>query len=118
MEFSKEYWSWLPFANPGDLPDPGGIKPPSLVSLALAGRFFSTEPPGKPIYMHTHTHTHTFIVLTSHANKVMLKILQARLQQYVNSELPDVQARFRKGTRNRDQIENIHWILEKAREFQ
>ena len=48
----------------------------------------------------------------------MLKILQARLQQYVNSELPDVQARFRKGTRTRDQIENIHWILEKAREFQ
>ena len=50
--------------------------------------------------------------------KVMLKILQARLQQYVNSELPDVQAGFRKARGTRDQIANIHWITEKAREFQ
>ena len=49
---------------------------------------------------------------------VMLKILQARLQQYVNCELPDVQAGFRKGRRIRDQTANIHWIMEKAREFQ
>ena len=48
----------------------------------------------------------------------MLKILQARLQQYVNGELPDVQARFRKGRGTRDQIANIRWIIEKAREFQ
>ena len=48
----------------------------------------------------------------------MLKILQARLQQYVNRDLPDVQAGFRKGRRARDQIANIHWIMEKAREFQ
>ena len=48
----------------------------------------------------------------------MLKILQARLQQYVNSEIPDVQAGFRKGRGARDQIANIHWIIEKAREFQ
>ena len=48
----------------------------------------------------------------------MLKIFQARLQQYVNCELPDVQAGFRKGTGIRDQIANIHWIIEKAREFQ
>ena len=48
----------------------------------------------------------------------MLKILQARLQQYMNSELPDVQAGFRKGRGTRDQIANIHWIMEKAREFQ
>ena len=48
----------------------------------------------------------------------MLKILQARLQQYMNRELPDVQAGFRKGRRTRDQIANIHWIMEKAREFQ
>ena len=54
----------------------------------------------------------------SHASKVMLKILQARLQQYVNHELPDVQACFRKGRRTRDQIANICWIMEKAREFQ
>ena len=58
------------------------------------------------------------IVLTSHATKVMLKILQARLQQYVNHELPDVQAGFRKGRGTRDQIANIGWIMEKAREFQ
>ena len=58
------------------------------------------------------------IALISHASKVMLKILQARLQQYVNCELPDVQAGFRKGKGTRDQIANIHWIMEKAREFQ
>ena len=57
-------------------------------------------------------------LLISHASKVMLKILQARLQQYVNCELPDVQAGFRKGRGTRDQIANIHWIMEKAREFQ
>ena len=58
------------------------------------------------------------IALISHASKVMLKILQARLQQYVNRELPDVQAGFRKGRGTRDQIANICWITEKAREFQ
>ena len=58
------------------------------------------------------------IALISHASKVMLKILQARLQQHVNHELPIVQAGFRKGRGTRDQIANIHWIIEKAREFQ
>ena len=58
------------------------------------------------------------IALFSHASKVMLKILQARLQQYVNCELPDVQAGFRKGRGTRHQIANIRWIMEKAREFQ
>ena len=58
------------------------------------------------------------IALISHASKVMLKILQARLQQYVNHELPDVQAGFRKGKGTRDQIANIRWITEKATEFQ
>ena len=58
------------------------------------------------------------IELISHASKVMLKIPQARLQQYVNRELPDVQAGFRKGKGTRDQVANIHWIIEKAREFQ
>ena len=58
------------------------------------------------------------IVLVSHASKVMLKILQAGLQQYVNHELPDVQAGFRKGRGTRDQIANICWIIEKARQFQ
>ena len=58
------------------------------------------------------------IALISHASKVMLKILQARIQQYMNRELPDVQAGFRKGIGTRDQIANIRWIMEKAREFQ
>ena len=58
------------------------------------------------------------IALISHASKVMLKILQDRFQQYLNCELPDVQAGFRKGRGIRDQITNICWIIEKAREFQ
>ena len=58
------------------------------------------------------------IALISHASKVMLKILQARLQQYMNHELPDVQAGFRKSRGTRDQIANIYWIIKKAREFQ
>ena len=56
--------------------------------------------------------------LISHTSKVLLKILQARLQQYMNHELPDVQAGLRKGRGTRDQIANIHWIIEKKREFQ
>ena len=60
---------------------------------------------------------HTFVLIL-HASKVMLRILQARLQQYVNHELPDVQAGFRKGRGTRDQTANICWIIEKAREFE
>ena len=58
------------------------------------------------------------IALISHTSKVLLKFLQVRFQQYMNWELPDVQAEFRKGRGTRDQIVNIHWIIEKAREFQ
>ena len=58
------------------------------------------------------------LALISHTSKVMLKILQARLQQYVNHEIPDVQAGFRKVRGTRDQITNIRWVIEKAREFQ
>ena len=58
------------------------------------------------------------IALISHASKVMLKILQVRLQQFMNRELPDVQAGFRKGRGTRKQIVNIHWIIKKAKEFQ
>ena len=58
------------------------------------------------------------VALISHASKVMVKILQARLQQYMNQELPDAQAGFRKARRTRDQIANICWIIEGAREFQ
>ena len=61
---------------------------------------------------------HWTVALISHASKVMFKILHARLQHYVNQELPDIQAEFRKGRGTRDQISNIHWIIEKAREFQ
>ena len=60
----------------------------------------------------------TALLLISHASNIMLKILQARLQQYVNHELPDVQDGFRKGRGTRDQIANICWIIEKSREFQ
>ena len=62
--------------------------------------------------------TYRTIALISHANKVMPQILQARLQQYINCELPDVQAGFRKGRGISDQIANIHWIIEKASKFQ
>ena len=58
------------------------------------------------------------VALISHTSKVMLKILQARLQQYMNQELADIQVGFRKGTGTRDQIANICWMIEKAREFQ
>ena len=68
--------------------------------------------------MPKNAHKYCTIALISHASKVMLKILQARLQQYMNRELPDVQAVFRKGRGTRDQIANIHWTMEKAREFQ
>ena len=68
--------------------------------------------------MSKNAQTTTQIALISHASKVMLKILQVRLQQYVNRELPYVQAGFRKGRGTRDQIANIHWIMEKGRAFQ
>ena len=68
--------------------------------------------------MPKNAHTTTQIALISQASKVMLKILQARFQQYMNRELPDVQALCRKGRGIRDQIANICWIIEKAREFQ
>ena len=69
----------------------------------------------------THSYNHLPIygqLHSSHASKVMLKILQAGLQQYMNHELPDVQAGFRKGRGTRDQIANIRWVIKKAREFQ
>ena len=74
-----------------------------------------------PIPKKSHTQeciNHRTIALISHASKVMPKILHARLQHYENQDHPDVQAGFRKGRRTRDQIANIHWIIEKAREFQ
>ena len=82
----------------------------SAVATGLEKVSFHSNPKERSNY-----HTIAFI---SHASKVMLKILQARLQQYVNWELPDVQAGFRKGRRTRDQIANICWIIKNATEFQ
>ena len=84
----------------------------SAVATGLGKVSFHSNPNAKEC-----SNYHT-IALISHASKVMLKILQARLQQYVNCELPDIQVGFRKGRGTRDQIANIHWIMEKAREFQ
>ena len=97
MGFSRqEYWSGLPFPSPGDLHDPG-IEPGSPIFQADA---LTSEPPGKA----QECSNYRTIELISHASKVMLKILQARLEQYMNHELSDVQAGFRKGRGTRDQI--------------
>ena len=86
----------------------------SAVATGLEKVSFHSNPKGNAKeYSNYHT-----IVLISHASKVMLKIFQARLQQYMNHELPDVQAGFRKGRGTRDQIANICWIMEKVRESQ
>ena len=74
---------------------------------------FQSQRKAMPKHVQTTAQLHS-----CHTSKVMFKILQARLQQYVNHELPDVQAGFRKGRGTRDKIANIHWIMEKAREFQ
>ena len=87
----------------------------SAVATGLEKVRFHSNPKERQCQRMLKLHT---IALISHASKVMLKILQARLQQYMNHELPDVQAGFRKGRGIRDQIANIHWVIEKAREFQ
>ena len=108
MAFSRqEYWSGLPFSPPGDLPNPG-IQPEFP---ALQADPSLTELKGKP----QECSNYCTIALISHASKVMLKILQGRLQKYMNRELPDVEAGFRKGRGTRDQIANICWILEKSK---
>ena len=87
----------------------------SAVATGLEKVSFPSSPKERQGQRMLKLHT---IALISHASKVMLKILQARLLQYVNRELPDVQAGFRKSRGSRDQITNICWIMEKAREFQ
>ena len=87
----------------------------SSVAKGLENVRFHSNPKERQCQKCSNYHT---IALISHASKVILKILQARLQQYLNCELPDVQAGFRKGRGTRDQIANIHWIIEKGREFQ
>ena len=86
----------------------------SAVATGLEKVSFHSNPKERQCQSCSNYSTITFV---SHASKVMLKILQARLQQYMNHELPDVQAGFRKGRGTRDQIANIPWISEKAREF-
>ena len=86
----------------------------SAVATGLEKVSFHSNPKERQFQRMLNCHT---VALISHASKVMLKILQARLQQYVNCELSDVQAGFRKGRGTRDQIANIHWIIEKARDF-
>ena len=85
----------------------------SAVATGVEKVSFHSNPKGKA----KESSNYCTIALISHASKVMLKILQARLQQYMNCELPDVQAGFRKGRGTRDQIANIRWIIKKAREF-
>ena len=86
----------------------------STVATGLEKVSFHSNPKGNTKdCLNDHT-----VALISDASKVMLKILQARLQEYVNWELPDVQTRFRKGRGTRDQIATIRWIIEKAREFE
>ena len=87
----------------------------SAVATGLEKVSFHSNPKERQCQEYSNYRT---IALISHASKVMLKILQARLQQYVNRELPDVQVGFRKGRGTRDQIGNIHWIIKKARKFQ
>ena len=87
----------------------------SAVATGLEKVSFHSNPKERQCQRMLKYHT---IALISHASKVMLKILQARLQQYMNQELPDIQADFRKGRRTRDQNANICWIIKKAREFQ
>ena len=87
----------------------------SAVATGLEKVSFHSNPKERQCQRMLTYHT---IALISHASKVMLTILQARLQQHVNQELPDVQVGFRKSRGIRDQIANIHWIIEKAREFQ
>ena len=84
----------------------------SGVATGLEKVSFHPNPKEKQCQRYSNNHT---IALISQGSKVMLKILQARLQQYMNCEIPDVQAGFRKGRGTKDQIASIHWIIEKAR---
>ena len=86
----------------------------SAVATGLEKVSFHSNPKERQCQECSNQHT---VALISQASKVILKILKARLQQYMNRELPDVQADFRKGRGTRDQIAKIHWIMEKAREF-
>ena len=87
----------------------------SAVATGLENISFHSSPKGNTKECSNY---HTIALISHASSKIMLKILQVRLQQYVNHELPDVQAGFKKGRGTRHQVANIHWITEKAREFQ
>ena len=114
----QEHWSRLPFPSPGDLSNPG--TEPRSHTLQM-----DSLPTESPVFIPIpkkgnakECSNYCTIALISHASKLMLKIFQARLQQYMNWKLSDVEAGFRKLRGTRDQTANIHWITEKAREFQ
>ena len=116
MEFSRqEYWSGLPFPSPGDLLElrrrsqPSPWVGPGTQQWPQNWKRSVFIPIPKKANVKEYSNYST-VALISHASKVMLKILQARLQQYMNRELPDVQAGFRKGRGTREQIVNIRWI--------
>ena len=122
LRFSRqEHWSGLPFPSSNAWKWKVKVKSLSRVQLLATPWLQPTrllgpwDFPGQSTGVGCHC---LLCALISHASKVMLKILQARLQQYVNHELPDVQAGFRKVRGTRDQIANIHWIIKKARVFQ
>ena len=92
--------------------------PANLENSAVATRLEKVSFHSNPKERQCQRMHYCTIALISHTRKVMLKLLKARLQQYMNRELPDVQAAFRKARGTRDQIANIWWIIEKAREFQ
>ena len=114
MEFQLSYFkSWRWCCESAALNVPTNLEN-STVATGLEKSVFIPIPKKGNAKECSNYHT---IALISHTRKVMLRILQARLQQYVNRDLPDVQADFRKGRRTRDKIANIHWIMVKAREF-
>ena len=88
---------------------------PSLSTYCTSGVSLTLDVGYLPLGIYPDCSNYRTIALISHASKVMLNIVQARLQQYMNHELLDVQAGFRKGRETRDQIANIHWIIEKRR---
>ena len=129
MGFSRqEYWSGLPFPPPIELYQTLNDNAVKMLH-SVCQQIWKTQqwpqewkrsvfiPIPKKGNAKECSNCHT-IALISHASKVMLKVLQARLQQYMNRELPDVQAGFRKGRATRVRIANIHWIMEKARKWQ
>ena len=124
-QITSSHWYQLYAGFWAKLPAPKGCLHSGLGSKGVLTRFLTLWPslchqavlmmsPGNAKECSNY---HT-IALISHARKVMLKIFQAKLQKYMNHELPDVQAGFRKGRGTRDQIFNIHWIIKKSKEFQ